>query len=165
MAKSHNEYVNEVMCNLTEVRCGAPDCGVSLPIDVANHVDLRQVLNLKSWDTLTLADMEAAQAFFCEQHQRLLVQAQPGIRFMPLERTIQSLAQHRHTMAVRAEEAMAAKERRQKQIEAAAAKVQAMQAFAVGRFNPEAGPKIEPVPLRRNGRLHVVRGDLAQARA
>lgn len=141
MTKTHAEYVQEVVSGLTEVHCGAPDCTLSMPIDAASHVDLRQIKSLGAWSTTTVATIEEAKGYFCEEHQRLLKKGCPGIEFRPLERTIQVLAQHRRVAAVKAEDAAVAEALRQQQIKAEQAKIQTMADFARGLFDPEAGPK------------------------
>lgn len=164
MAKTHDEYVAEIIGGRIEVHCCAPGCDEAMAIDVASHVDLREIEHLGAWSTVTLASLEATEAFFCPEHQRVLAKACPGIQFQALDRSIQFLAQHRYTQAVKAEERAAEEMRRQEQAAAEAAKVEAMRAFAHGKFDPKAAPPTNGHGANGSGCRQQVLGDSVAAR-
>lgn len=165
MAKSHEEYVQEVVGGLTEVHCCAPNCEAIMGIDVASHVDLRQLKGLVGhWSKVNLASLEKEPAYFCKEHQRLLLKAFPGTIFASLDKTIQFLAQYRRTQAIRDEEHAAEEKRRQEQVAAEQAKVEAMRVSFQGRLDPMAGPlNHRPTPINGGCRQQVLDGRQAAA--
>lgn len=158
MAKSHSEYVAEIIGDHSEFHCCAPGCENVFSIAGAEHVDLRQVKNLKAWHFLSIEDLVEKKAIFCEEHKRLLQKAAPGIKFMVLDHTIQKLAEHRQIQAAREEERMAEEKRRQEQMAAERAKVEALASFAAELFDTEAGPRTNQAAAKGSCRLQVING-------